>query len=91
MRRIPCALGTATIALLVSGSALAHDQVIPIAAKKIQVQTLRAPAKRRMGFTATNQITILPGHDPRSEATWVHVGGVGAAGGQSGKIVLDAA
>jgi cysteine-rich repeat protein len=90
MRPIPSALCATTIALLVSGSVLAHDQVIPIAAKKLRVQTLRGPAKQRMGFTATNQVAILPGHDPVSETTWVHVGGMGPSGGQSGKIVLDA-
>jgi cysteine-rich repeat protein len=82
-------LCTLAATVFMTGTARAHDQVVPIAAQKLQIKTAGGPAKQRVKFVATNQIAISPGHNPGVETTWVHVSGAGSAAGQSGKIVLD--
>ena len=89
MRRLTRVLRTLASTVFLTDAALAHDQVVPIAAKKLRIKTAKGPAKQRVKFVASNQIAISPGHNPAVVTTWVHVSGAGPAGGQSGKIVLD--
>jgi len=70
-------------------NALAHEQDHAIAGKKLQIKANGDPTKRKISFSAKNQIAIGLAHNPATEGASVLVVGTGPNGGRTELITLD--
>ncbi|MEE8147440.1 MAG: hypothetical protein V3T24_07555, partial [Longimicrobiales bacterium] len=83
------ALCGALALLLGPSGAQAHEQDHAIAGRKLQIKANGDPSKRKVSFSARNQISIGLAHNPATEGMSVLVVGTGANGGRTELIVLD--
>ncbi len=79
----------ALLGLALSATVQAHQQTMPIAARKVMLKTNKGPLKSKFVFTAIRENAIVLQSDPRTGGAAVWVGTDDPNDGHTGLIVLN--